>query len=48
MGSKCSSEICDVRAFEVIQEILNTFDNKNKIVFFGRPFDILGHEGRAN
>ena len=27
MGSKCSPEICDVRAFEVIQEILNTFDN---------------------
>ena len=39
MGSKCSPEICDVRAFEVIQEILNTFDNKNKITFFGRYRD---------
>ena len=39
MGSKCSPEICDIRAFEVIMEILNTFDYKNKIIVFGRYRD---------
>ena len=36
MGSKCSPSICDIRAYEVINDILNKFKFKNDIVFFGR------------
>ncbi|CAG2218755.1 unnamed protein product [Mytilus edulis] len=36
MGSKCSPEICDIRAFEVINEIIEKYKYKNKILFYGR------------
>ena len=39
MGNKCSPELCDIRTFEVINEIINLFAHSNKILFFGRYRD---------
>ncbi|CAG2203449.1 unnamed protein product [Mytilus edulis] len=49
MGSKCSPEICDIRAFEVINEIIEKYKYKNKILFYGRYRDdafIIAHSSR--
>ena len=35
MGSKCSPSVCDVRAFQLIQEIVDKFETKNKMIFVG-------------
>ena len=39
MGSKCSPEICDIRAFEVVKEVFERFPTKEKISFYGRYRD---------
>lgn len=39
MGSKCSPELCDIRAFEVINEIINSYAQSHKIRFYGRYRD---------
>ncbi|CAG2250305.1 unnamed protein product [Mytilus edulis] len=49
MGSKCSPEICDIRAFEVLNEVIEKFKYKNKILFYGRYRDdafIIAHSSR--
>lgn len=49
MESKYSPEICDIRAFEVINEIIEKYKYKNKILFYGRYRDdafIIYHSSR--
>lgn len=50
MGSKCSGEICDIRAFEVLNEILRKFTHRHKIAFIGRYRDdfFLVYQGKEN
>ncbi len=38
-GSKCSPEICDIRADELINEILDQYRYRNKIAYLGRYRD---------
>ena len=39
MGVRCSPSICDIRIFEVINQITMKFDNKEKIFYLGRYRD---------
>lgn len=50
MGSKCSPEICDIRAFEIINEIFNKFNQTEYIAFYGRYRDdgFLIYDGSLN
>ncbi len=47
MGSKCSPSVCDVRAYQVINNVLDHFDTKDRIIFLGRFRDdgILTYSG---